>query len=378
MRGGRRSAGFPRTDDFNRGNNEGVRLFPGQPEECGVRWTTAKAFLRPARRRANLCIVTGAHTTRLLLDGRRCTGVAYRENGIAKEAHAAAEVILAAGAIGSPQLLQLSGIGPGALLQQHGIDTVHDLPGVGENLQDHLQLRTVFKVENALTLNELTQSLWQKGRMALDYLLFRRGPLTMAPSQLGAFARSDPSYATPNLQYHIQPLSLDRFGEPLHPFPAITASVCNLRPTSRGHVRIRDRNPASPPIIQPNYLSTPEDRQVAADAIRLTRRIMATDAFAAHAPEEWLPGATITGTEALAKAAGDIGTTIFHPVSTCKMGPATDPTTVVTPRLHVHGMEGLRIADASIMPTLTSGNTNSPTLMIAEKAAEMVGEDGRG
>ena len=368
--------GIPNTDDFNRGNNEGCGYFHVN-QRRGVRWTTAKAFLRPARSRSNLIVVTGAHTTGLLLEGRRCKGVNYIENGIEKQALVSGEVILAAGAIGSPQLLQLSGIGPGALLQEHGIETAHALEGVGGNLQDHLQLRTIFKVRDAATMNELAQSAWRKGLMGLEYLLFRRGPLTMAPSQLGAFARSGPSYDTPNLQYHIQPLSLDKFGDPLHAFPAITASVCNLRPTSRGHVRIRDADPASKPLIRPNYLSTPEDRQVAADAIRLTRKIMAAEAFAPHAPEELKPGAGIVETEALARAAGDIGTTIFHPVSTCKMGPASDSTAVVDERLRVHGLDGLRVADAAIMPTITSGNTNSPTLMIAEKAAAMIREDRR-
>ncbi|MEZ5835235.1 MAG: choline dehydrogenase [Geminicoccaceae bacterium] len=368
--------GIPPTDDFNRGNNDGCGYFHVN-QKRGVRWTSAKAFLRPIRGRSNLVIVTHAQTTRLLLEGRRCVGVAYEEHGIPKEIRAGREVILCSGAIGSPQLLQVSGIGPGALLQRHGIAVTHELDGVGENLQDHLQLRLIFKVEGAVTLNELAQTWWQKGLMGLDWLLFRRGPLTMAPSQLGAFARSDDSFDTPNLQYHIQPLSLDKFGDPLHDFPAITASVCNLRPTSRGHVHIRDADPKSAPSIRPNYLSTADDRRVAADAIRLTRRIMQAPAFERFGPDELKPGAGLTTDEELAKAAGDIGTTIFHPVSTCKMGPVGDSRAVVDPRLRVHGMSGLRIVDASIMPTITSGNTNSPTLMIAEKAALMVAEDNR-
>lgn len=369
-------AGIPRSDDFNRGNNEGCGYFQVN-QRRGVRWTTAKAFLRPAGKRSNLVVVTRAQTTGLLLDGRQCVGVAYEENGIAKEIRARREVILCAGAIGSPQLLQLSGIGDSGFLRDCGIEVAHDLAGVGENLQDHLQLRLIFRVRDAVTLNEQAQTWWQKGLMGLDWFFNRRGPLTMAPSQLGAFARSDDSFETPNLQYHIQPLSLDKFGDPLHDFPAITASVCNLRPTSRGHVHVRDANPRSAPAIRPNYLSTDEDRKVAADAIRLTRRIMQGPAFERHAPEELKPGASLTGDEELARAAGDIGTTIFHPVGTCRMGPKGDTTAVVDPRLRVHGLTGLRVADASIMPAITSGNTNSPTLMIAEKAAEMIIADNR-
>ena len=368
--------GIPPSDDFNRGDNEGCGYFHVN-QRRGVRWTSAKAFLRKARARPNLAIVTRALTTGLVMDGRRCLGVTYVENGIAKRALADGEVVLAAGAVGSPQILQLSGIGPGAVLSEHGIEVAHEMSGVGENLQDHLQLRTIFRIDGAETMNELSQSLWRKAAWGLEWLLARRGPLTMAPSQLGAFARSDPSYATPNLQYHIQPLSLEKFGEPLHDFPAITVSVCNLRPTSRGHIRIRDASPLSKPVIRANYLSTDEDRVVAADSIHLTRRIMAASALAPHNPEELKPGTSLTTNDELAKAAGDIGTTIFHPVSTCKMGPASDAGAVVDERLRVHGIERLRIADASIMPTITSGNTNSPTLMIAEKAAQMIREDAR-
>jgi len=366
-------AGIPRIDDFNGGDNEGSAYFQVNQRK-GVRWHAAKAFLKPAGDRQNLTILTQAQTERLLLEGKRVTGVQFRQGGLLKHAMANAEVILAAGAIGSPQILQLSGIGPGQVLAEQGIDVQHELSGVGENLQDHLQLRLAYKVKNIQTLNEMTQSLFGKAKMALDYALFRRGPLTMAPSQLGAFAKSSDEFATANLQYHVQPLTLEKFGEPLHPFPAFTASVCNLRPESRGHVRIRSGDPSAPPAIQLNYLSADKDKRVAADAIRLTRRIvLETEAMAPYQPEEFMPGSDIQSEEQLVKAAGDIGTTIFHPVSTCKMG--SDPAAVVDDRLKVHGLDHLRIADASIMPTITSGNTNSPTLMIAEKAAAMIAED---
>jgi choline dehydrogenase len=294
-----------------------------------------------------------------------------------RDAYAAVrgELLLAAGAIGSPQLLQLSGVGPSDLLQGYGLPVVIELAGVGANLQDHLQLRLVYKVENTRTLNEDANRLLGRARMGLQYLLFRRGPLTMAPSQLGAFAKSDPARATPNLEYHVQPLSLDKFGDPLHPFPAFTASVCNLRPESRGHVRIRSPDPAAPPAIRPNYLATEADRMVAADAIRLTRRICGARAMARFAPEEYRPGFAFRSDAELAQAAGAIGTTIFHPVGTCRMG--SDPMAVVDDRLRVHGALGLRVIDASIMPTITSGNTNAPVIMIAEKAADMIKADRR-
>ncbi len=369
-------AGIPRIDDFNGGDNEGSAYFQVNQRK-GVRWHAAKAFLKPIGGRDNLTIVTQAQTERLTFDGRRVTGVRFRQGGTLKRAVANAEVVLSAGAIGSPQILQLSGIGPGALLADHGIDIRHELSGVGENLQDHLQLRLAYKVSGIETLNEMTQSLFQKAKMAVDYALFRRGPLTMAPSQLGAFAKSSDDFATANLQYHVQPLSLGKFGEPLHPFPAFTASVCNLRPESRGHVRIRGTDPAAAPEIRLNYLSADKDKQVAADAIRLTRKIvLETEAMKPYRPEEFMPGLSAQSASDLVKAAGDIGTTIYHPVSTCKMG--SDPLAVVDDRLRVHGMERLRIADASIMPTITSGNTNSPTLMIAEKAAAMIREDAAG
>ncbi|MGI9500910.1 MAG: GMC family oxidoreductase, partial [Geminicoccaceae bacterium] len=313
-------AGIPPIEDFNGGDNEGCAYFQVNQKK-GVRWHAAKAFLKPAMSRSNLTVLTHAQTERLTLDGKRVTGVQFRQGEALKRASAKAEVILAAGAIGSPQILQLSGIGPGPLLAEHGIDVRHELSGVGENLQDHLQLRLAYKVRNIETLNEMTQSLFNKAKMALDYALFRRGPLTMAPSQLGAFAKSSDDFATANLQYHVQPLSLGKFGEPLHPFPAFTASVCNLRPESRGWVRIKSTDPELAPEIQLNYLSADRDKRVAADAIRLTRRIvLETETMARFSPEEFMPGPEAQSEDELVKAAGDIGTTIFHPVSTCKMG----------------------------------------------------------
>jgi len=365
--------GIPKIGDFNRGDNEGCAYFQVN-QKSGVRWTTAKGFLRPALKRPNLTVLTHAQAKALRLDGRRVTGIDFWRHGVESSAEAG-EVILAAGSIGSPQLLQLSGIGPAGLLREHGIAVRHELPGVGENLQDHLQIRTVFKVANTRTLNERANRLLGRIGMGLEYFLMRRGPLTMAPSQLGAFARSDAAKDTANLEYHVQPLSLDKFGDPLHPFPAFTASVCNLRPTSRGTVRIKSADPRAHPAIRPNYLATPEDRQVAADAIRLTRRICAAPALKRFTPEEFRPGPQIVSDADLAKAAGDIGTTIFHPVGTCKMG--QDAGAVVDERLRVRGLAGLRVADASIMPTITSGNTNSPVIMIAEKAAEMLYQDRR-
>jgi len=368
--------GIPRTEDFNRGDNEGSGKFEVN-QRRGVRWSAAKAFLRPAMRRANLAVRTGCHVERLRMDGKRVTGVEFAQGGESWYAGARFETVLAAGAIGSPQILQLSGIGPAGLLQKHGIAVRHDLPGVGGNLQDHLQLRMAFRVRDVLTVNELFHSWLGKARMALEYALFRTGPLTMAPSQLGIFTRSSPEQATPNIEYHIQPVSLDRFGEPPHKFPAFTASVANLRPTSRGSVRIASSDPRAAPAIDPNYLSTPEDRKIAAESLRLTRRIAAAPSLAPYAPEEFMPGPRGDTDEELARAAGDVGTTIFHPVGTCRMGPASDRTSVVDTRLRAHGIAALRVVDASIMPTITSGNTNSPTLMIAERGSAMIREDRR-
>jgi choline dehydrogenase len=367
-------SGIPKLDDFNRGDNFGVGYFEVN-QRRGVRWTTAKAFLRGIAGRPNLTVLTGAHVSRLTFEGSRCTGVEYRAGGTTSIAQAAHEVLLAAGAVNSPHLLELSGIGAPALLQEHGIAVVQALPGVGENLQDHLQLRTVVKVTGTPTLNSTSRSMFGKFRIGLEYALHRSGPMSMAPSQLGAFAKSDPGQPRPNVEYHVQPLSLDKFGDPLHPFDAFTASICNLRPTSRGSVHLQSAASGDAPLIAPNFLATEADRKVAVDSLRLTRRIVAAPALAKYGPVEWRPGPEAQSDAELAHAAGDIGTTIFHPVGTCRMGAAADAGSVVDARLRVHGIAGLRVVDASIMPTITSGNTNAPTLMIAEKAAEMIRED---
>ncbi|MGH6611294.1 MAG: GMC family oxidoreductase [Burkholderiaceae bacterium] len=369
-------AGIPPTEDFNRGDNEGCGYFLVN-QRRGVRLNTARAFLHPVAKRPNLAVFTEAHVQKLRFESRRCTGVEFIRGGRNEVALGSIETILAAGSIGSPQILQLSGIGPAALLNEHGIGVIEDLSGVGENLQDHLQLRMGFKVNNAVTLNQRVHSVFGKLSMGVEYALFRTGPLTMAPSQLGGFTRSNATHATPNVEFHVQPLTLDKFGEPLHRFAAITASVANLRPTSRGHVRIRSRDPHAPPAINCRYLSTDEDRKVAADSLKLARLVAAQPALAKYRPDEFMPGAAFQTDQELVHAAGNIGTTIFHPVGTCKMGAAGDSSAVVDSRLRVRGIAGLRIIDASIMPTITSGNTNSPTLMIAEKAASIVREDRR-
>jgi len=368
-------AGIPRVEDFNRGDNEGVGYFHVN-QRRGVRWNATKAFLRPALRRPNLQVWTCAQVERIVVDGKSASGVEVAPLGGGEPMRArlapGGEVVLATGSIGTPQILQLSGIGAPALLAEHGIDVRHALPGVGENLQDHLQIRAVYGVDGVRTLNTMAATLWGKARIAIEYAWSRSGPMSMAPSQLGAFARSRPGLAHPNLEYHVQPLSLDAFGEPLHPFNAFTASVCNLNPTSRGSVRIRGADPALAPSIAPDYLASDDDRVVAADSLRLTRRIVAQPALAAHRPVELKPGPQFESDDDLARLAGDIGTTIFHPVGTAKMGPASDPLAVVDARLRVHGIERLRVVDASVMPTITSGNTNAPTLMIAERAAEWI------
>ncbi|WP_085580046.1 MULTISPECIES: GMC family oxidoreductase [unclassified Pseudomonas] len=362
-------SGIARIDDFNLGDNEGCGYFQVN-QKAGVRWNAAKAFLKPIRDRANLTVLTGAEVDRVLFEGGRANTVRARWQGQAKAFKARKEIVLCAGSVGSPSILQRSGIGPRPLLERLGIGVVHELPGVGGNLQDHLQLRLIYKLENARTLNQIAASPWGKMGMGLRYLYDRSGPLSMAPSQLGAFARSGPEQTSANLEYHVQPLSLERFGEPLHPFPAFTASVCDLRPQSRGRVEIRSADPQAAPLIQPDYLSHPEDLRVAADAIRLTRRIVAAPALRVFNPVEYLPGANLQTEEELHEAAAKIGTTIFHPVGTCRMGHGADA--VVDAQLRVHGVPGLRIADASIMPRITSGNTCSPTLMIAEKAAQLI------
>lgn len=366
--------GIPRVADFNRGDNFGVGYFDVN-QRRGWRWNTAKAFLRPVRERANLHVMTGAHAERLLFEGTRCVGVQVRRDGQSASVRAAREVVLAAGAVNTPQLLELSGIGEPARLRESGIALRHALPGVGENLQDHLQLRVILKVRGVKTLNRVASTWWGKAGIGLEYLLNRSGPMSMAPSQLGAFAKSDPGQARANLEFHVQPLSLGAFGEPLHGFDAFTASVCNLRPVSRGSVHAQGADGSLPPAITPNYLKEEQDLKVAADAIRLVRRISAAPALQRYQPEEWLPGPAYQSETELREAAGKIGTTIFHPVGTCAMGRRADDGAVVDARLRVHGLQGLRVADASIMPTITSGNTNSPTIMIAERAAQMILED---
>ncbi len=364
-------AGIPFKQDYNRGDNFGIGHFEVNQKK-GVRWNASKAMLRPVLHRPNLKVVTGALIDKLVMEGKEARGVEFSLNGVPHRVTARIETLLTAGAIGSPTILQRSGIGPGHLLQHRGVPLVHELPGVGGNLQDHLQLRMIFKVHGIKTLNQTANSLWGKAMMGLEYALFRSGPLSMAPSQLGGFFHSSPEVATPDLEFHVQPLSLNKFGEPLHSFPAFTASVCNLRPTSRGVVHIRDRDPATAPVIAPNYLSTDNDRQVAARALRLTRRVVEQPAMAPYRPEEYQPGALVQSDEQLAKAAGDIGTTIFHPTCTCAMGAASDPNAVVDSELRVRGIGRLRVVDASIMPTITSGNTNAPTVMIAERGAQLI------
>jgi len=369
--------GIRRTADFNTGDNEGIGYFHVN-QKRGRRWSSARGFLKPALARQNLRLETGVLADRLIVENGRAVGVRFFKGGEAFEARARGEVVLCSGSIGSTQILHRSGIGPAEWLAPLGIEVVLDRPGVGRNLQDHLQQRAIYKVEGIRTLNETYYNLFRRGLMGVDYALRRRGPLTMAPSQLGIFTRSDPHQERANIQFHVQPLSLDKFGDPLHRFPAITVSACNLRPTSRGEIRITARAPEEKPSIAPHYLTTLEDRQVAADAIRVTRRLMKQPALAPYRPQEYLPGPGVGDDDAsLAKAAGDIGTTIFHPVGTAKMGTANDPAAVVDERLRVYGLGGLRVVDASVMPTITSGNTNTPTAMIAEKGSAMMIEDAR-
>ena len=369
--------GIRRVSDFNTGNNEGIGYFHVN-QKRGRRWSAARGFLKPALSRKNLRLETNVLVDKLIVENSRAVGVRFSQGGERVEARANGEVILCAGSIGSIQVLHRSGIGPQEWLAPLGIETVLDRQGVGRNLQDHLQQRAIYKVEGVRTLNETYYNLFQRGWMGIDYALRRRGPLTMAPSQLGIFTRSDPHQERANIQFHVQPLSLDKFGDPLHRFPAITISACNLRPTSRGTVRIASNSADGKPRIAPNYLSTSEDREVAADAIRVTRKLMKQHALEKYHPDEYLPGPSIGDDDAsLAKAAGDIGTTIFHPVGTAKMGAATDTMAVVDERLRFHGIKGLRVVDASVMPTITSGNTNTPTAMIAHKGAAMIVEDAK-
>jgi choline dehydrogenase len=373
-------SGIPKIEEFNRGDNFGNAYFQ-MNQKRGVRWSATKAFLRPVAARPNLRVMTDAHVHRVMLkhvEGvKRACGIELSVKGEDRQiVKARAEVLLAAGSIGSPQLLQASGIGPGEVLRGAGISVAHELSGVGENLQDHLQIRTIYKVSNTVTLNRRANSFFSKASMALEYMFKKTGPLTMPPSQLGAFSRSDPSQESANIEWHVQPLSLDKFGDPLHSFDAITPSVCNLGPSSRGHVRIRSRDTTIAPAITLNYLSSETDRDVAVAGLRMTREIMAAPALAAFEPREWLPGIELESDEQLRDAARELGTTIFHPVGTCKMG--SDQAAVVDDRLRVHGISNLRVIDASIMPRITSGNTNAPTVMIAEKGAQFVTETAAG
>ncbi|PZO66724.1 MAG: choline dehydrogenase [Paracoccus denitrificans] len=367
-------AGIPRTDDFNKGTNEGGGYFD-VTQRNGFRWSAAKAFLRPALSRPNLRVLTKAQVVRLIVEGGEVRGVEYSLGGQTHQARARAETVLSAGAIGSPHILERSGIGAGDVLSDAGIDVIHEAPGVGNNLQDHLQLRLIYKVKGVPTLNEKASRLWGKASIGLEYAWRRSGPMSMAPSQVGIFTRSGPDKDTPDLEYHVQPVSLDKFGDAVHAFPAMTASVCNLRPESRGSVHATSADPAAVPRIKPNYLSTEGDLDVAARAIRLTRQIVAEPAFARFSPEEYRPGPEYQTEADLRRAASEIGTTIFHPVGTCRMG--SDPEAVVDPRLRLNGLGRLRVVDASVMPTITSGNTNAPTMMIAEKAAAMILADNR-
>lgn len=370
--------GIPPIDDFNRGDNEGSCAFHVN-QKRGRRWSAARGFLKPVLNRKNIRLETEVLAEKILFDGKRATGVVYRHNGVEKTARARGEIVVSSGAIGSPQLLMLSGVGPAAHLQQHGIPVVLDKSGVGGNLQDHLQIRTMYKVTGVPTLNERYHSPFRRAAMGLEYALFRTGPLSMAPSQFGFFTRSDEKRERANIQFHVQPLSLDKFGDPLHKFPAFTMSVCNLQPESRGTVRLKSSEASAAPAIRPNYLSAGEDKQVAIDSIRVARKVAQAPALAKFHPEEMLPGPEVRDDDdaALLKAAGDIGTTIFHPVGTAKMGLESNPAAVVDARLRVIGIGGLRVIDASVMPTITSGNTNSPTVMIAEKGAGMVLEDAK-
>src|SRR5450432_3858425 len=368
-------AGMKQINDFNTGDNEGSCDYH-VTQKRGRRWSAARGFLKPVLHRPNLRLETGCLVDGVEFEGKRAVGVRWQQDGAARVARCRGEVILAAGSIGSVQLLMLSGVGPAAQLGQFGIPLVLNRPGVGENLQDHLQLRMIYKVSGVKTLNEIYHTRTGFARMMLNYTLFRRGPLAMAPSQLGIFARSDPHRERANIQYHVQPLSLDRFGEPLHTFPAFTASVANVQPTSRGFIRLRSADAADAPVISPNYLATDEDRRVAADSIRVTRRIVKQPALAPFLPHEYLPGESVRDDDqSLMKAAGDNGTTIFHPVGTAKMGRASDPMAVVDERLRVIGLERIRVVDASVMPSITSGNTAAPTMMIAEKGAAMIRAD---
>ena len=370
------AAGIPKVRDFNTGDNSGVGYFQVN-QKAGRRWSSARGFLKPALGRGNLRLETGALAERVIIRDGVATGLQWSRGGVRVESHADGGVILAAGAVQTPKLLELSGIGDGERLKTLGVDVARHSPGVGENLQDHLQLRPIYKVSGVPTLNEQYANWLRRPVMAADYALRRRGPMTMAPSQMGAFAKSNERHATPNVQFHVQPLALPKFGEAMYAFPAITISVCNLRPESRGSIHARSPDPATAPAIQPNYLAVDADRVTAVESLKLVRRIVGQAPLQRFAPEEFAPGAGAQSDEQLARAAGEIGTTIFHPVGTARMGAEGDTGAVVDERLRVRGVGRLRVIDASVMPRITSGNTNSPTLMIAEKGAEMLMQDAR-
>jgi choline dehydrogenase len=371
---GAEELGVPRTEDFNSGDQEGVGYYQLFTHN-GWRISAAAAYLKPARARKNLRVETDAHATSLLVSGRRVTGVRYRQSGEIRVAKAAREVILSAGALQSPQLLQLSGIGPAALLQKHGVDVVHDLPGVGQNLQDHLQFRLIYRVSKPITTNDELRSLFGKARIGLRWLLKGTGPLGIGINQGGLFTRILPGSKTPDIQFHFGTLSADQAGGKPHPWSGCTFSVCQLRPESRGSVEIRSADPMQPPSMRPNYLAAETDRICAVEAIKYARKLASTNALKPYLTEEYKPGVSVRTDDEILEFARENGATIFHPVGTCKMG--SDPMAVTDARLRVHGIAGLRVVDCSIMPTLTSGNTHAPAVMIAEKASDMILEDAK-
>ena len=364
--------GIPPTDDFNGASQEGAG-YVQLTARNGRRCSAAVGYLHPVRRRLNLDVVTHALTHRILFDGRRAIGVRYAVKGDVRDAYADAEVILAAGAINSPQILQLSGIGSGKALREFDIPLVHDLSGVGENLQDHLQVRSMYSTQRPITMNDQVRNPFVKMMMGVEYVFRRTGPLSMGASQICVFARTRPELATPDVQFHLQPLSADKPGDGLHKFSAFTASVCQLRPESRGRIALKSPDPEAYPAIHPNYLATKTDQQTTVDGMKLARRIAATRKMSGYIAEELDPGPDVKTDEELLEHARNSAVTIYHPVGTCKMG--SDPNAVVDERWRVHGMAGLRVVDASVMPTLVSGNTNAATIMIAEKAADMIRQD---
>jgi choline dehydrogenase len=368
--------GIPRNDDFNGATQEGGGYYQLTTRQ-GFRCSTATAYLRPARSRANLRVETDAQATRIAFDGRKASGVVYRQGGREITANARREVIVAAGAMQSPQLLQLSGVGPPDLLRRFGIAVVHALPGVGENLQDHLQARVIFRCAKPITTNDVLKSWWRTMAMGAQYVLTRTGPMAIGINQGGMFARTDSTQDRPNVQLHLATLSSDMAGSPVHTFSGFTMSVCQLRPESRGHIRLKSPDPYAAPAMQPNYLSTPHDRATLVAGIRLARRLAATRALTPYVAGEYRPGPDATTDDDLLEFAKDKAGTIFHPAGTCRMGPGADPLAVVDAGLRIHGLDGIRVVDCSVMPTLVSGNTNAPVVMIAERASDMILRDAR-